>query len=245
MRHYGIGPVTATGIVAELGDVSRLSASRKAVRCAGLDVGVHRPGRHSRLGKLTRQGSPQPRWALYEAAQSACKPRSPDHGDYLELKARGLSHTRATITIARKLARRRFHSLRRLGPAALEPVTRVDPAACQSRPPSPPVPDDTQASGQLPQVLRHPPTSGGPKKTERPESIPADRPINHHVAGHQAVDPDKPGRPRNERTHRNRKPPQPLTTEPDNGPGSDKQHYPPALLAVLRSGSGSRQARPP
>jgi transposase len=38
MRHYGIGPVTATSIVCELGDVSRLSASRKAVRCAGLDV---------------------------------------------------------------------------------------------------------------------------------------------------------------------------------------------------------------
>jgi hypothetical protein len=31
MRHYGIGPLTATSIVAELGDVSRLAASRKAV----------------------------------------------------------------------------------------------------------------------------------------------------------------------------------------------------------------------
>jgi len=39
-------------------------------------------------------------------------------------------------------------------------------------------------------VLRHPPTSGDPKKTERPESIPADRPIDHPVAGHQAVHPD-------------------------------------------------------
>jgi transposase len=123
MRHYGIGPVTATSIVAELGDVSRLSASRKAVRCSGLDVGVHRSDQHSRLGKLTRQGSPHLRWALYEAAQTACKPRSPDHGDYLDLKARGLSHTRATITIARKLARRCYHSLRELGPAALEPGT--------------------------------------------------------------------------------------------------------------------------
>jgi hypothetical protein len=124
MRHYGIGPVTATSIVAELGDVSRLSASRKAVRCAGLAVGVHRSDQYSRLGKLTRQGSPQLRWALYEAAQPACKPRSPHHGDYLELKARGLSHTRATMTIARKLARRCFHSLRKLGPAALEPATQ-------------------------------------------------------------------------------------------------------------------------
>jgi transposase len=128
MRNYGIGPVTATSSVAELGDVSRLPGSRKAVRLAGLDVGVHRPGQHSRLGKLTRQGSPQLRRALYEAAQPACKPRSPDHGDYLELKARGLSHTRATMTIAPKLARRCFHGLRELGPAALEPLTRVDPA---------------------------------------------------------------------------------------------------------------------
>ena len=123
MRHYGIGELTAPTILSELGDVARLSASRKAVRCAGLDVGVHRSDQHSRLGKLTRQGSPQLRWALYEAAQSACKPRSPDHADYHQLKARGLSHTRATMTIARKLARRCFHSLRELGPAALEPVT--------------------------------------------------------------------------------------------------------------------------
>jgi len=62
-------------------------------------------------------------WALYEAAQSACKPQSPDYADYHQLKARGLSHTRATLTIARKLARRCFHSLRELGPAALEPAT--------------------------------------------------------------------------------------------------------------------------
>jgi hypothetical protein len=87
-------------------------------------------------------------------------------------------------------------------------------------------------------VLRHPPTSGDPKKTEPPESTPAqrpaDRPINHHVAGHQAVDPDKPGRPRNDRTHRNRKPTQPLTPDLDNGPGSDKQRSHPGLLFVVQ-----------
>jgi len=62
------------------------------------------------------------RWALFEAAQSACRPQSPDHADYLALKARGLSHVRASITIARKLARRSFHTLTELGPRALEPV---------------------------------------------------------------------------------------------------------------------------
>ncbi len=123
MGHFGIGELTAPTILSELGDVARLSCSRKAVRCAGLDVGVHRSDRRSRVGKLTKQGSPQLRWALYEAALSACRPASPDHADYLALKARGLSHTRASMTIARKLARRCFHTLRELGPEALEPVT--------------------------------------------------------------------------------------------------------------------------
>ena len=62
------------------------------------------------------------RWALYEAALAACRPSSPDHADYLALKARGPGRTRASLTIARKLARRSFHVLRELSPDALEPV---------------------------------------------------------------------------------------------------------------------------
>jgi transposase len=123
MAHSCVGELTAPVILCELGDVTRLSASRKAVRCTGLDVGVHRSDRRARAGRLTKQGSPQLRWALYESAQAACRPTSPDRADYLALKARGLSHPRASITLARKLARRCFHTLRELGPQALEPVT--------------------------------------------------------------------------------------------------------------------------
>jgi transposase len=122
MGLYGMGELTSLVTLCELGDVGRLSASRKAVRMAGIDIGVHRSDRRSRVGKLNRQGSPHLRWALYEAALAACRPTSPDHADYLALKARGLSHTRASLTIARKLARRSFHVLRELGPAALEPI---------------------------------------------------------------------------------------------------------------------------
>src|SRR3954462_15389669 len=122
MGLYGMGELTSLVTLCELGDVTRLSASRKAVRMAGIDIGVHRSARRSHVGKLTRQGSPQLRWALYEAALSACRPSSPDHADYLALKARGLSHPRASLTIARKLARRCFHILRELGPDALAPV---------------------------------------------------------------------------------------------------------------------------
>jgi transposase len=123
MGLYGMGELTSLVTLCELGDVQRLSASRKAVRLAGIDIGVHRSDRRARVGKLTRQGSPQLRWALYEAALAACRPTSPDHADYQALKARGLSHTRATLTIARKLASRSYHVLRALGPDALAPVT--------------------------------------------------------------------------------------------------------------------------
>jgi transposase len=122
MTQYGMGELCALVTLCELGDVSRMHASRQAVRMAGIDIGVHRSDRTSRLGKLTRQGSAELRWALYEAAQSACRPASPDYADYHALKARGLSHTRASLTIARKLARRSYHLLRELGPAALEPI---------------------------------------------------------------------------------------------------------------------------
>ena len=122
MTHYGVGELTAPVILCELGDVARLSSSRKAVRSAGLDIGVRRSDRRSRPGRLTKQGSPQLRWALYESAQAARRPTSPDRADYLALKARGLTHPRASLTIARKLARRCFHTLRELGPQALEPV---------------------------------------------------------------------------------------------------------------------------
>lgn len=118
MGHHGIGELTAPVILAELGDTSRLRRSRQAVRLAGLDIGVSRSDKRSRMGKLTKQGSPHLRWALYEAAQSACREKSPDHEAYLALKERGLSHTRASLTIARKLARRCFHTLREAGPEA-------------------------------------------------------------------------------------------------------------------------------
>lgn len=121
MELFGVGELTGLTILCELGDATRLRRSRQAVRMAGIDIGVHRSDRKSRLGKLTRQGSPDLRWALYEAAQSACRGTSPDHAEYVRLRERH-SHTEASLTIARKLARRSFHILRGLGPHALKEV---------------------------------------------------------------------------------------------------------------------------
>jgi transposase len=121
MRHYGIGALTSVAILAELGDARRFSSSRHAVRFAGLDVTVSESDQRRAPGKLSQQGSPVLRWALFEAAQSACRPGSPDHDYYAKTSAR-LNPKRAVLSVARKLARRAHHTLRELGDEGLAPV---------------------------------------------------------------------------------------------------------------------------
>jgi transposase len=118
MSHYGIGPKVATAILAELGDARRFSSSRQAVRFAGPDITVHESDGKRRGGRLSRQGPPVLRWAVFEAAQTAARPASPDHAYYLELKER-LGANRAALAIARKYVRRSHHTLRELGEEAL------------------------------------------------------------------------------------------------------------------------------
>jgi transposase len=121
LAHYGIGPITAVTILAELGDPNRFSSSREAVRYAGLDITVHASDQRRAPGHLSRQGPSALRWALFEAAQCARRRTSPDHAYYLEAAAR-LGGNRACLAVARKLLKRSYHTLRQLGPEALQPA---------------------------------------------------------------------------------------------------------------------------
>ncbi len=118
---YGIGPLTSVTILAELGDTRRFQNSRDAVRYSGLDITVYQSDQHRAAGHLSRQGPPALRWALYEAAQAARRPSSPDRPYYNQLAAR-IGANRACIAIARKLLKRSYHVLRGLGEQALEPA---------------------------------------------------------------------------------------------------------------------------
>jgi len=121
MTHYGIGELTAVTILAELGDVRRFGSSRRAVRYAGLDITVSQSDQRRAPGHLSRQGPPALRWALYEAAQVARRPSSPDR-TYYEQASERLGGNRACLAIARKLLQRSYHSLRELGEEALQPA---------------------------------------------------------------------------------------------------------------------------
>ena len=121
MAHYGIGPLVAVTILAELGDCTRFSSSRYAVRYAGMDITVHQSDQRRSPGHLSRQGPPALRWALFEAAQNARRQGSPDR-DYYQQAAERLGANRAALSVARKLLKRSYHTLRELGEEALQPA---------------------------------------------------------------------------------------------------------------------------
>jgi transposase len=125
---YGIGPLSAVIIWAELGDCRRFSSSDQAVRLSGLDVSVWSSDSKRSPGLLARQGPPALRWALFEAAKCAARPRSPDHAYYHAVSER-LSSKRSTLSVARKLARRCYHTLRELGEDALAPADEPETQA--------------------------------------------------------------------------------------------------------------------
>jgi transposase len=110
---FGVGPILACHILAELGQAARFRRARQAVRAAGLDPVVDESGETKRRGRLAKHGAPALRWALVEAAQHAYRQRSPDRALHAQAKQRA-GGQRAVLTVARKIGRRAYHVLHEL-----------------------------------------------------------------------------------------------------------------------------------
>jgi transposase len=117
-RLYGVGPVTALALTCWLGGAGRFSSSRKAVRFTGLDVTVWSSDRKGPPGRLSRQGPPVLRWAVYEAGKTHAHAAAPDHAYYAAVKDRK-NGKRAALSEARKIVRQACHILTELGDDAL------------------------------------------------------------------------------------------------------------------------------
>jgi transposase len=120
-RNYGVGWLCAVIIWAEIGDVRRFCSSDQLVRFAGLDVTVYSSAGKCSPGHLSRQGSPELRWAAFEAAKCAARRGSPDYPYYHRVAARPGNGKDSTLAVERKLLRHCYHTLRELGDAALAP----------------------------------------------------------------------------------------------------------------------------
>jgi transposase len=110
---YGIGPILACHLLAEIGEARRFQRADQITRLAGLDPVVDESGETRRRGKLAKAGSPHLRWALNEAAVHAHRPTAPDLALYRATRERR-DTTVARLTVARKIGKRAFHTLREL-----------------------------------------------------------------------------------------------------------------------------------
>jgi transposase len=121
---YGMGPVTAPTVLAELGDARRFRNGDAVVRHTGLDVTVYSSDGKRSPGHLSHQGPELLRWALFEAATAHSRRGAPEHDYYTDVRDR-LTSDRAALSVARKLVRQARHILVGLGDDAL---ACVDPA---------------------------------------------------------------------------------------------------------------------
>ena len=124
-RLYGVGPVTALAMTCWLAGKDRFSSSRQAVRFAGLDVTVSSSDRKGPPGRLSRQGPPVLRWAVYEAGKTHARSSAPDHRYYAQYYAQvkdRKNSKRAALSEARKILRQACHILTELGDDALAPA---------------------------------------------------------------------------------------------------------------------------
>ena len=110
---YGIGPIIACHLLAEIGETRRFRRAEQITRLAGLDPVVEESGETRRRGHLAKAGSPHLRWALVEAAVHSHRSTAPDVALYRATRERR-SATVAKLTVARKIGKRVFHTLREL-----------------------------------------------------------------------------------------------------------------------------------
>jgi transposase len=119
---HGIGPITAVGIVAEVGDLTRFDRPPQLMAYAGLVPSEHSSGGRQARGGITKTGNRHLRYLLVEAAWHYARPlrlteasaatpvgaiahqaRARLHRRYFRLLSRGKAKQVAIVAIAREL----------------------------------------------------------------------------------------------------------------------------------------------
>ena len=108
----GVGLLTATALVAFVGDVHRFPSSRHFASYLGLTPRESSSGLRRRLGAISKRGDPYLRMLLIHGARSVllhAKKKPAGEHDYLRTWAlareRARGHNKAAVALANKLAR--------------------------------------------------------------------------------------------------------------------------------------------
>lgn len=127
MQVGGIGPITATAIIASVGDASGFRRSREFTAWLGLVPSEHSSGGRQRLGKITKQGNRYLRTLLIHGARAVMNrahidPNRKSQWALAVKERRG--HNRALVALAAKHARIIWAMLSR-GTSYQEPAEMV------------------------------------------------------------------------------------------------------------------------
>jgi transposase len=107
----GVGRYIAMLVIAEVGDVTRFQTARQLCSWAGMTPTVRSSDQRTRLGHISRQGSPALRWALVEAAQHAARGGGPLRDAFERISKRRGGQV-AKVAVARKILTLCFYGLR-------------------------------------------------------------------------------------------------------------------------------------
>ena len=100
----GVGLVTATAFLAQVGDITRFPNPNRLVSYLGLDPRVRQSGESpGHTGRISKEGSALVRHVLVEAAQTAIRSPGPLRAFFERVRARR-GHPVAIVAVARKLA---------------------------------------------------------------------------------------------------------------------------------------------
>ena len=108
----GVGAISASVLIGEVGDWRAYSHSRSIEKLAGLNLyefssGVHRGNKH-----ISKRGRSLLRHKLYFLSLTLVRKGAAFHEDYQRHLAKGMKKTKALIAISRKLIRVLFAMVR-------------------------------------------------------------------------------------------------------------------------------------
>ena len=99
----GIGLVTTSGLIGEVGDFTKFGTISEMMKLAGLDLYEVSSGKHRGKLRISKRGRPLIRKLLYLAALSAVRKGSTMHEWYQRALGRGMKKTKALVAVSRKL----------------------------------------------------------------------------------------------------------------------------------------------
>lgn len=101
----GVGPITAAGLIGEVGDFGSFRTIPEMEKLAGLDLFEISSGLHTGRRRISKRGRPLLRKLLYFGAINVVRTGGILHGWYHRALERGMPKTKALIAVARKLLR--------------------------------------------------------------------------------------------------------------------------------------------